>query len=182
MWAGIQRRTTLAADQRPFVSVVIDEYQDYLRIPGLDLGDALAQARGLGVGLTLAHQHLDQLSPAQRAAILANARSRVAFRPATADAKTLAATLGGGVTAEDLLRLKAFEACVQLLVDSQPTMPFTVRTRSLPLWSSDPAELRRASAERYGVDGTTLDEALTERWQGGDAPQAPIGVKPRSRL
>lgn len=180
LWAAIQRRAAVPADKRHPVMVVIDEYQDYLHLPGVDLADALAQARGLGVGLTLAHQHLDQLSATQRAAILANARSRIVFRPATSDAKPLAASLGGGLTGDDLSRLKAFEACAQLLVDSQPTAPFSVRTRPLPPWVSDPAELRRASAERYGIDGAELDKALTERWQGkNEPPDGPIGVRRR---
>jgi hypothetical protein len=132
------------------------------------------------VGLTLAHQHLGQLNPAQRAAILANARSRVVFRPATDDAKALAAALGGDVTADDLLRLQAFQACASLLVDGQPIAPFSIRTRPLAPWSSDPAELRRLGAERFGVDGAELDKVLTERWQGGKEPPAgPIGVKRR---
>ena len=52
-----------------------------------DLGDALGQARGLGVGFALAHQHLQQLDPATRAAVLANARNRVAFQLAHDDAR-----------------------------------------------------------------------------------------------
>lgn len=180
LWSAIQRRTSVPADRRHPVMVTIDEYQDYLHLPGVDLADALAQARGLGVSLTLAHQHLDQLSTVQRAAILANARSRVVFRPATNDARPLAASFGGDLTGEDLLRLKAFEACAQLLVDSSPTVPFSVRTRPLPPWTSDPAALRQTSAERYGVDGAELDAALTARWQGEpDPPEGPIGVRRR---
>jgi hypothetical protein len=180
VWAAIQRRTAIPASKRHPVMVVIDEYQDYLHLPGIDLDDALAQARGLGVGLTLAHQHLDQLSKSQQAAILANARSRVTFRPATGDAKPLAASFGSDVTGDDLLRLKAFEACAQLLIDSRPSAPFSIRTRALPPWTSKPADIRRRSAERWGEDGAAIDSALTERWQGGDAPEAPVGIKRRS--
>jgi hypothetical protein len=180
VWAAIQRRTAIPAGKRHPVMVVIDEYQDYLHLPGIDLDDALAQARGLGVGLTLAHQHLDQLSKAQQAAILANARSRVVFRPATGDAKPLAASFGSDVTGDDLLRLRAFEACAQLLIDSRPSAPFSVRTRALPPWTSKPGDIRRRSAQRWGDDGAAIDAALTERWQGGDAPEAPVGIKRRS--
>lgn len=180
VWAAIQRRTAIPADKRHAVMVVIDEYQDYLRLPGVDLDDALAQARGLGVGLTLAHQHLDQLSKTQEAAILANARSRVVFRPATGDAKTLAASFGSDLTGDDLLRLRAFEACAQLLIDSRPSTPFSVKTRLLPPWTSRPDDLRRRSAQRYGADGAAIDEALTQRWQGGDMPDAPVGIRRRS--
>lgn len=180
VWAAIQRRTAIPAGKRTPVMVVVDEYQDYLHLPGVDLDDALAQARGLGVGLTLAHQHLDQLNKAQQAAILANARSRVVFRPATGDAKPLAASFGSDLTGDDLLRLRAFEACAQLLVDSRPSAPFSVKTRPLPPWTSRPDDIRHRSAERYGADGAAIDDALTKRWQGGDAPDAPVGIKRRS--
>ena len=46
----------------------------------MDLPDVLVQARGLGIGLVLAHQHLGQLDPGVRSAVLANAGSRMAFR------------------------------------------------------------------------------------------------------
>lgn len=179
-WAMVQRRSAVPTAKRHPVMAVIDEVQDYLHLPGVDLGDFFAQARGLGVSLTIAHQHLHQLNAIQQAGVLANARSRVVFRPAPGDAKALAAALGSGLTADDLLRLRAFEACCQLHVDGQPAMPFSVRTRPLPPWSSDPAELRRISGERYGVDGSELDTALTERWHGGGGtPDGPIGFKPR---
>jgi hypothetical protein len=181
-WAAIQRRAALPPEKRHPVSVVVDEFQDLLRLPGgVDFGDALAQSRGLGVAWTLAHQHLDQLSTAQQAGTLANARSRIVFRLSPGDAKPLASALGGGVTAEDLLSLRAYQACVQLHLDGQPTRPFSVRTRPLPPWTSDPAKLRQASAERYGVNGDALDKALTERWHGSHGQSdSPVGFKRRA--
>jgi hypothetical protein len=182
VWAAAQRRAAVPPALRHPVMLVIDEIQNYLHVPGIEIGDLFAQCRGLGVSITAAHQHLDQLSPSQRSGILANARSRVVFRPSTSDAKPLAAALSGGLTGDDLLRLKAYEACCQLVVDNSPTAPFSIRTRPLPPWSSNPADLRHASAERYGVDGAELDTALTKRWQGGDGPpEGPVGVKPRRR-
>ena len=179
LWAAIQRRSSVPPGKRHPVFVTIDEVQDYLHLPGVDLGDFFAQARGLGVALTVAHQHLGQLSADQRGAILANSRSRVVFRPATDDAKPLASSFGGDLGGADLLRLKAFEACAQLLVDSQVTRPFSVRTRPLPPWTSNPDRLRRLSRNRYGVDGAALDQALTNRWQVGGTGGGPVGVKRR---
>ncbi|WP_326560041.1 type IV secretory system conjugative DNA transfer family protein [Micromonospora sp. NBC_01796] len=181
-WTAIQRRASLPPEKRQPVSVVVDEFQDFLRLPGgVDFGDALAQSRGLGVSWTLAHQHLDQLSSTQQAGVLANARSRIVFRPSPGDAKPLAAALGGEVTADDLLSLRAYQACVALHLDGQPTRPFSITTRPLPSWTSDPAKLRQASAYRFGVDGEELDKALTERRQGAHgSTDAPVGFKRRA--
>ena len=176
LWQAIQRRAAVPANQRRPVMVVIDEVQNYLKLP-VDLGDMLAQARGHGVSLTLAHQALSQLPTNLRAAVMANARSRIVFRPASDDAKPLAAELGGGLVADDLACLGAFEACVRLLMDHTMTEPFSVRTRRLGPALVDPADLRQASRERYGVDGDELDAELVKRWHDErGTPEGPIGV------
>ena len=59
-WTLTLSRAKLPPERRHIVGVYIDELQDYLSLP-TDLSDALAQARGLGVALILAHQYRDQL-------------------------------------------------------------------------------------------------------------------------
>lgn len=177
-WQAIQRRAMRLASKRHPVMVTIDEFQDFTG--ALDFGDVLAQARGLGVGFTLAHQHLDQLSAGLAAGVLANARSRIAFRPAQKDLKTLANVLGGGLTPVDLEQLGAYEACARLLVDATASAPFGVRTLPLPPATQNAAMLRRVSQERYGANPTTLDDTLTARWQGGgNQTEGTVGVTRR---
>jgi hypothetical protein len=60
LWQAVLGRAAVAPERRHLVVVYADEFQDYVHLP-TDMADALAQARGLGVGLTLAHQHLAQL-------------------------------------------------------------------------------------------------------------------------
>jgi energy-coupling factor transporter ATP-binding protein EcfA2 len=176
-----QRRAATPTSQRRPAMVIIDEWQDFTA--GLDFGDALAQFRGLSVGLTLAHQHLDQLPPDLRAAVIANARSRVVFRPATGDTKALAGVLGADVQPADLAALGAYQAAVRLLVDAQVSPAFTVRTLPLPKPTTDPAAIRQESRERYGVNGSGLDEQLQARWQNsaGGVTDGPVGLSPRNR-
>jgi hypothetical protein len=52
----------------------LDEFHQYV---APDLADVLAMVRGYGVAVVLAHQDLGQLSPALKAAVAANARSRL---------------------------------------------------------------------------------------------------------
>ncbi|WP_162907441.1 type IV secretory system conjugative DNA transfer family protein [Allorhizocola rhizosphaerae] len=183
VWSALQRRAGLPREQRRVVGLYVDEFQDYVDVTGgLDFGDALAQSRGLGGAWTLAHQHYAQLSPGLRAAVVANARSRISFRPGTDDARSLAAAFGSQLAAEDLLRLGAYEAVAQIhLKDGQPTQPFAVRTLAPSAWTSQPDELRASSAKRYGMDGAAVDKALAERWHGtgGGSAEEPIGAKPR---
>lgn len=176
LWIMIQRQTTKPARRRRVVPIVVDEWQTL--VGSLDFGDVLARARGAGAPLTLAHQHLDQLTPALKAAVLANARARFVFKPAEGDAKALAAVLGSPVTADTLERLPAFHAAARVLVNNAPSTAFEVATQPLPKPTNDPYRLWRDSADRYGVNPNELDEAILRRWQGGDhTPDAPIGLR-----
>jgi hypothetical protein len=106
MWTLALSRASLPPEQRHLVSVYIDELQDYLSLP-TDLSDALAQARGLGVGLTLAHQYREQLPPDIRAGVDANARNKIVFGLNSADAKAMSA-MSPELDAEDFMALPRY--------------------------------------------------------------------------
>lgn len=89
-WTLALSRANIPAYKRHIISLYIDELQDYLALP-TDLSDALAQARGLGVGITMAHQYRAQLPPDIRAGIDANARSKIVFGLNATDTKEVAA-------------------------------------------------------------------------------------------
>lgn len=176
IWQAMQRRALLPQAKRFPVNLIIDEFQGY--VGALDMGDVLAQIRGLGGSLTIAHQLTAQLSADLRAAVAANARSRIAFQPSQDDAKALAALLG--VQPDDLLALGAFQACARLLVNDSLTDAFGVQGLPLPPPSTNPDALRRRSRRLYAVDGEALDESLRERWEGGGTARGgQIGVKKR---
>lgn len=183
LWQAALARSSAPSSSRSPVMVTVDELQDYLRLPG-DLGDALAQARGLGVGFTLAHQHLGQLPKPLLAAVMANTRSRVAFHLPTSDAKAIATTTRGVLVAEDFETLPAFGAYASLLVKGQPAPWVSLAIRALSPVSVDPIRLRRLSAERYGraldeveADFLTLIDARPEAEAGPGS--AGLGRTPR---
>ena len=130
-----------------------------------DLADALAQARSLGVGLTLAHQHLGQLSAGMRSAVMANARSRVVFQTSPEDSKILATDTA--LDAEDFRSLPAFEAYVQLVASDAVQPWLSLRTAPAPAASSNPDVVRRLSRERYGVSPTQVDAEIQRLRSGG---------------
>lgn len=179
LWRAVQRRAAEPASQREPAMVVVDEWQDYTA--ALDFADVFATARGLGVGMTVAHQHLGQLSAHLQAAVLANARSRIAFRPAQKDLTALAAVLGSSATADDLEQLPSFHAAARVLVDGSPSPAFTVATPALPRATRSSARLRAHSAARFAVDSAQLDAAMEARWnQAAASGAAQIGRKRRT--
>ncbi len=105
-WTLALSRASIPPERRHIVSVYIDELQDYLSLP-TDLSDALAQARGLGVGMTLAHQYRDQLPTEVRAGIDANCRNKIAFGLNAKDAKDMAA-MAPELTSEDFMTLPRY--------------------------------------------------------------------------
>ena len=68
---------------------MIDECHNFLNLP-YSIDDLLAEARGLRLSLTLAHQNLAQLPPELRAGITANARNKIIFTVGADDARDLA--------------------------------------------------------------------------------------------
>jgi hypothetical protein len=157
LWQAVLGRSAIPPEQRHPVFVYVDEFQDYLHLP-LDFADALAQARGLGCGFVLAHQHMHQLGSEMRSAVLANAQSRIAFRLSIEDARTIAA--GSALDPEDFQSLGAFEAYTQL-VASAAVQPWC-SLRSLPPGepSTDPALVRTASRLAYGRDRAAVEAEL----------------------
>lgn len=160
LWQAALERVSISAARRHPVMVYIDEVQDYLHLPG-SLSDALAQARGLGVGFTLAHQHLGQLPPALESALLANARSRVSFTLSHKDARTLAQTSNGLLVPEDFTSLPAYHAYAQLLVKGSPQPPVSMVTEQLPAPLRRPQDLATASSRTFGRTVAEVDARLT---------------------
>jgi hypothetical protein len=165
VWQAVQRRAALPQAQRPTTFAFIDEFQDYLNLP-MSVADILAQARGYGLGLVLAHQHLDQLPSGLQQAVLANARSRVIFQVAAGDARTLARELAPHLSAEDLQGLGAHEVVATLSAGARIAPPVTGRTMLPPPSTGLATEVRARSRERYGRDRTEVEAAILARHTG----------------
>ena len=163
LWQAILGRVAIAPERRHPVFVYVDEFQDYMHLP-LDFADALTQARGLGVGFVAAHQYMHQLDPGMRSAVLANAQSRIAFRLPSEDARIIAAD--SALMPEDFQSLGAFQCYVQLVANAavQPWCSASTVLPGEPI--SDPAVVRAASRNAYGVDRAAIESDLHELFGG----------------
>jgi hypothetical protein len=178
-WQAAQRRAGIPPARRHPVVCYIDEFQDYLHLP-TDLADVLATTRGLGMALVASHQHLAQLTPSVRAAVLVNARSRVCFRLGAEDAAVMARTTEL-LDAHDFQSLGKYEVYALLVADGQATPFASGATRPLPAVTSDPKEIRAASRQRYGRPRKEIDDELTALLSLGSVGEVDsvIGKKPR---
>lgn len=178
MFHAVQSRIALAEGRRRPFLVYVDEPKALGDLP-MPLDALLEQARGLGVGVSLAPQSINQLPKAVREAALTNVATRVVFRQDADDARLLARDLRG-VTAEELGDLGAYEAVARVgLGPGDLAAPTTIKTVPLGKPLCDPRALRTASAARWGVSLHDVDESLAERHQRETA--APVGRKRRTR-
>ncbi|MFE3444984.1 type IV secretory system conjugative DNA transfer family protein [Nocardia sp. NPDC059180] len=130
-WQATTARTRHPGTTRPDASLVLDEAHNFLNL-STPVEDMLAEARGLRLSLTLAHQNLGQLSRELREGISANARNKIIFSASPDDARALARHTEPWLSSHDLANLDAFHAAARLLVHGQQAPPFTLTTRPLP--------------------------------------------------
>lgn len=148
-WTLALSRAGIPAEKRHIVGVYIDELQDYLSLP-TDLSDALAQARGLGVGLTLAHQYRDQLPMSIRSGIDANARNKIVFGLNAKDARDYAA-MAPELHAEDFMSLPRYQIYASIQSNGKNTGWVQGQTLPPPPALRDAAELKALSQAAYGI-------------------------------
>lgn len=130
-WTAATARAATPQHLRRDAALVIDECHNFLHLPvGID--DLLAEARGLRLSLTLAHQNLAQLPRDLRAGISTNARNKIFFTVGPDDARDLARHTTPRLDEHDLAHLDAFHAAARLVHHDAETPAFTLRTRPLP--------------------------------------------------
>ncbi|WP_066945398.1 TraM recognition domain-containing protein [Streptomyces lushanensis] len=147
----------------------LDEFQDFLNLP-ISPADMFAQARSLGLAMTVAHQHLGQLGQELRDATASNARSTVVFQTAVDDAKDFARQFGRSVTEDDFINLDRFEVIMRLATTGGVSSPLT----GVTLPPVDPAgfadEGRSLSRRAYGRPVTDVEAEIQRRSGQQPAP------------
>jgi hypothetical protein len=103
-------RVDVTKNKRTPFYIYVDEFQNFV---SEDFETILSEARKYGLGLTLAHQNMDQLDRQLRSAILGNTLIQVFFRISNQDATALAAEIGQrekAIIQKKLVNLKQREA------------------------------------------------------------------------
>jgi hypothetical protein len=122
--AAFSRSEMPAEQRRPFFAY-LDEFQNFTT---LAVANMVSELRKYGVGLVLAHQHLHQLEPDVRHAVLGNVGTFVAFRLGAEDAAIVARELSPGFVPDDLVNLPNHGIYLRLMIDGAPSLPFSAET------------------------------------------------------
>ena len=122
--AALSRGDTPEASRRDFF-IYIDEFQSFTT---LSVANMVSELRKFRIGLTLAHQHLYQLEPEVRHAVLGNMGTLISFRLGPEDAPVIAKELEPVFQPLDLLNLPNRDVYLKLMIDGTPSRPFSATT------------------------------------------------------
>jgi type IV secretory pathway TraG/TraD family ATPase VirD4 len=119
------RRAAIATDQRKPFYLFIDEAQNFV---STSFASMLPQVRKYGLGLFLTNQHLDQLEPDTRNAILGNVGTLIAFQVGLNDAKIMEKEFYPKFTYDDFISLPRYHIYIKLLIDGTESKGFSAVT------------------------------------------------------
>lgn len=178
-WTLALSRADILPEKRQMVSVFIDELQDYIALP-TDLSDALAQARGLGVAMTMAHQYRSQLPPDLRAGIDTNARNKIVFGLSYADAKEMA-PMAPELEVLDFMGLPRYQIYTSIQSGKQSTGWMSGTTLPPPPSIRTAQQLKEESASRYGRPAAEVEAELVRLLQLEQETNPPESNSPIGR-
>ncbi len=179
IWGAVQAG---ACDPTNPTQLYLDEFQDFINLP-ISASEWFAQARSLGLAVTVAHQHLDQLTRELQAATQNNCRSKVVFQTAADEARDFARQFGRSVSEDDFLNLSRFEVLMRLATEDGVSAPLSGVTLP-PSDSTGFADaVRRLSRERYGRPRGEVEAEIRARREGRKKPstQAQPATAPKRR-
>lgn len=172
LWQLTLGRSALPKDKRTPVSITVDEVQEYLRLGGDDLNDALARSRSLGVAWHGAHQYRSQLPAEMLNAFDANARNKIIYAPNIKDAKDVAA-MAPDLTPEDFTKLPQYAVYARLMRHGRQLDWISAQTLPPPPATSDPVEIIALSQKRYGALAATAEATTGNSHDDGPATAGP---------
>jgi hypothetical protein len=129
--AGLSRADTPEQNRRDFF-LYVDEFQSFTT---LSVASMISELRKFRISMTLANQHLHQLEPDVRHAILGNAGTLISFRVGPEDAAVLSREFESVFTPLDLMRLPNRGMYLSLMIDGAPSRPFSGTTLDLQTWA-----------------------------------------------
>ncbi len=122
--AAMERADRPQEERRDFY-LYLDEFHTFAT---LTLATMLSELRKYRLNLILAHQYLSQLETEIRDAVFGNAGTLIAFRVGALDASTVARELSPTFEADDLLSLPNFSIYLRLMIEGEPSKPFSAWT------------------------------------------------------
>ncbi|WP_181009163.1 type IV secretory system conjugative DNA transfer family protein [Streptomyces sp. SM11] len=174
LWSEVQSGATNPLDP---TTLVLDEFQDFTGLP-IPADDMFAQARSLGLAMTVAHQHIGQLTRDLQESTKNNARTTVVFQTSADEAGHFARQFGRSVTADDFLNLGRFEVLMRIATSEGVSSPVTGKTLPPVEPTGYTDEVLRISRTTYARPVADVEAEIKQR-RGGSQQPTPRTNRPR---
>lgn len=122
--AAFSRADVSEHERRPFF-LYLDEFQNFTT---KSVATMISELRKYRLGLVLANQHLSQLDPDVRDAVLGNVGTLIAFRMGPQDAAMVSREFEERFRPIDLMSLANHHIYLRLMIDGAPSKPFSAIT------------------------------------------------------
>jgi len=165
IYSSAMERVDVPEKDRTDFSLYIDEFQSFTTDAFVNI---LSEARKYHLGLTMAHQFIEQLPIQLRAGIFGNVGTMIAFSIGQKDALELSREFSPYVTPEDFLSLPSRHMYMRMVINGRISEPFSAK--SLP-FRYEPRGykeyIKQLSRQKYTVAREVIEEKLT-RWAQAD--------------
>jgi hypothetical protein len=172
--AALGRASLLGKEDFPDFYLYVDEFQNFATP---DFATILSEARKYKLNLTVAHQFIAQLTDEIKDAVFGNVGTITSFRVGSDDGEFLETQFQPVFTKSDLSNLPIGNCYMKLLVNGQPTIPFsmTVDWDMITNTPKDPniaAEIRQMSRMKYGKPIEEVEAFIASRIESAE-PETP---------
>ncbi len=162
LMAALSRADSIGKAFPPFY-LHIDEFQN---ITTNSISSILSEARKYKLGLTLAHQYIQQIDEKIREAVFGNVGSMAVFRVGTEDAAFLENQFAPTFTKNDLLYIPNRHAYMRLLANGTPTKPFDIGTNAPPPQDAARAQMLMTQSQMtHGRLRGEVEDEILSRYQ-----------------
>lgn len=173
--AALRRHKYLGKEDFPQFYLYVDEFQNFATP---DFATILSEARKYKLNLVVAHQFVSQLNEDIKKAIFGNVGSMTIFRVGTEDAEFLEPYFMPTFNKADLANLPVGNCYTRLLINGQPSVPFSMKVDwgQISSQRKDPqiaAEIRHRSRMKYGVPANEVEEYINTRAGYNEPEPAP---------
>lgn len=153
-------RADVAASERPNSFLYVDEFQNFATD---SFASILSEARKYGLGLTMAHQYVAQLTESVRDAVFGNVGTLISFRVGAPDAAVISKEFEPVFGPNDVINLQMARVYVKLLVDGIAANAFSAQTMPPKELDFDSTgEARAFSRDRYARPRLEVEAMIDE--------------------
>ncbi len=148
-------------DPAPFY-LYLDEFQN---VASDSIAQILSEARKYKLGLTIAHQFIEQLPKNIKDAVFGNVGSMAIFRINPEDAKFVENYFSPTFSAKDIIGQTVGNCYLKLLANNTPQKPFNLKVPWIEGGSEEIREVvKELSSLKYGLPKDEVDEMIMKKF------------------